>query len=66
VDATPYGTLFVDDVRIGGTPKVGWMLTPGDHRIRVESEGCRPKEEKITVTSPAPIRRQFKLDCGTP
>lgn len=64
VDATPPGTLFVDDVSIGVTPKVGLMLTPGDHRIRVEREGCKSKEEKITVSSAAPIRRQFKLDCG--
>ena len=64
VNATPPGTLFVDDVNIGVTPKVGLMLTPGDHRIRVEREGCKSNEEKITVSSAAPIRRQFKLDCG--
>lgn len=64
VDAAPYGTLYVDDVRIGGTPKVGYPLTPGEHKIRVESEGCASKEETITVTSAAPIKRMYALVCS--
>lgn len=63
VNATPFGTLFIDDARIGGTPVVGRMLVKGSHVLRVEREGCKPKVETVQVTSPAPIKRQYALEC---
>ncbi|MEP6743869.1 MAG: protein kinase, partial [Gemmatimonadota bacterium] len=63
VNAMPFGTLFVDDARVGGTPVVNFPLTRGVHTIRVEREGCKAKEERISVTTPALIKRQYTLEC---
>ena len=63
VNATPFGTLFIDDVRIGGTPVVNYALARGDHTLRVEREGCTTKEERITVSAPGSIKRQYTLEC---
>jgi len=63
VNATPFGTLFVDDVRVGGTPVVNYALARGDHSIRVEREGCKPKNERISVTGPSLIKRLYALEC---
>ena len=63
VNATPFGTLFVDDVQVGGTPVVNYQLAKGEHTIRVEREGCTTKVERITVATPASIKRQYTLEC---
>ncbi|HEV2290316.1 MAG TPA: PEGA domain-containing protein, partial [Gemmatimonadales bacterium] len=66
VNSTPYGTLYVDDVKIGVVPVFGHALSAGEHVIKVESERCKTKTEKIIVSDPNPIVRRYVLDCGVP
>jgi hypothetical protein len=49
VNATPWGSLYVDGRLVGNTPQAGLQLPAGTHVLRVVRDGFAPFERKITV-----------------
>jgi hypothetical protein len=63
VASDPYGTLFINGVDVGVTPRADYALTVGkSYEIRVEQDGYKPKRETINVSGPNPIRRRYILE----
>jgi serine/threonine-protein kinase len=56
VNATPWGTLFIDGQRIGNTPRANIEVAAGLHRVRVERDGFEPFEREIVVASGQVVR----------
>jgi predicted Ser/Thr protein kinase len=61
VTSEPWGTLYIDDVEIGPTPVTDYRVSGGIHRLRIEQEGYRTKEEAVVVNGAA-IRRRYDLE----
>jgi serine/threonine-protein kinase len=49
VNATPWGSLYLDGRLVGNTPQAGLSLTPGVHVVRVVRDGFVPFERTITA-----------------
>jgi predicted Ser/Thr protein kinase len=61
VTSEPWGTLYLDDLEIGPTPVTDYRVNGGIHRLRIEQEGYRAKEEAVVVNGAA-IRRSYTLE----
>jgi hypothetical protein len=57
IDATPFGTVYVDGVSIGDTPIVRYSLRPGRHVIEVRREGYRTAADTLDVVAGETYRR---------
>jgi predicted Ser/Thr protein kinase len=51
VDATPFGTVYIDHVEIGDTPVAGQRLSPGRHIVEVRREGYRTAVDTVTISA---------------
>ncbi len=56
IRSNPWGTLYIDDVEIGNTPKVNLTIAAGTHIIRVERFGFEPYVRRIEVAPGQEIR----------
>lgn len=56
VNATPWGSLYIDDELVGNTPKANLSLTPGTHVIRVQRDGFEPHEVEVEVAPGEEVR----------
>ncbi len=50
VDASPYGTVIIDGVEIGDTPKYQHTLSPGRHVIEIRREGYRTVVDTVLIS----------------
>jgi hypothetical protein len=66
INATPFGTVWIDGVEIGDTPVVRRELQPGRHIIEVRREGYRTIVDTVTVTSQNELRLSRTLIRGEP
>jgi predicted Ser/Thr protein kinase len=66
IDATPFGTVWIDGVEIGDTPVVRRELQPGRHIIEVRREGYRTIVDTVTITSQNELRLSKTLIRGEP
>ena len=51
VDATPFGTVFIDKVEVGDTPVSRHALPPGRHIVEIQRVGYRSTVDTVTVTA---------------
>jgi Protein kinase domain/PEGA domain len=56
VNASPWGTVYIDGKSIGNTPKANVEIMPGNHTIRVARDGFEPFEREVTVKAGQVIR----------
>lgn len=56
INATPWGTVYVDGERVGNTPRANLEIAPGLHRVRVERDGFEPYERQIMVAPGQVVR----------
>ncbi len=56
VNASPWGTIYLDGKSIGNTPKANVEMMPGVHTIRIERDGFEPFEREVTVKAGEVIR----------
>ena len=56
VNSTPWGEVYLDDIRVGNTPRPDLAVAPGVHRVRVVRDGFQPFELTIRVTSGEVVR----------
>ena len=56
VSSRPWGVLYIDDRRIGNTPKVNLSIAPGTHVLRIERDGYAAFERVIEIRSGAELR----------
>ena len=56
VSSRPWGVLYIDDRRIGNTPKVNLSIAPGTHVLRIERDGFAAFERVIEIRSGAELR----------
>jgi serine/threonine protein kinase len=66
INATPFGTVWIDGVEIGDTPVVRRELRPGRHIIEVRREGYRTLVDTVTITSQNELRLSKTLIRGEP
>ncbi len=60
INSDPFGTVYVDGVRVGDTPVVNHALTPGVHVIEVRREGSVTAVDTIEVV-PGNVYRLTKI-----
>jgi eukaryotic-like serine/threonine-protein kinase len=61
VESEPSGAgVAVDGVPVGLTPLKGFLVPPGDHRVRVEAPGYAVEEETVTF-APGPTTLRYGL-----
>jgi len=51
VDATPFGTVYIDRLEIGDTPLARHTLSPGRHIVEVRREGYRTAVDTVMITA---------------
>ncbi len=56
VNASPWGTVYIDGEAIGNTPKASVEIMPGVHTIRIERDGFEPFEREVSVKAGEVIR----------
>ncbi|MBI4503718.1 MAG: serine/threonine protein kinase [Gemmatimonadetes bacterium] len=56
VNATPWGTVYLDGRPVGNTPLRDVEVAPGAHVIRITHEGYEPFESSIDVTAGQQLR----------
>jgi len=56
INATPWGSVYVDGRLIGNTPQANLQLSPGTHTLRVVRDGFAPWEQEITVAAGDTVR----------
>jgi len=56
VNATPWGSLYVDGALVGNTPQVNLHLAPGSHTVRVVRDGFVPWEQEVRLGSGETLR----------
>ncbi len=66
INATPFGTVWIDGVEIGDTPVVRRELQPGRHIIEVRREGYRTIVDTVAITSQNELRLSKTLIRGEP
>jgi serine/threonine-protein kinase len=66
INATPFGTVWIDGVEIGDTPVVRRELTPGRHIIEVRREGYRTVVDTVNITAQNELRLSKTLIRGEP
>jgi hypothetical protein len=49
INATPWGSVYIDGQPVGNTPQIDRHVSPGSHELRVEREGFRPYQRVIDV-----------------
>ncbi|MDH4351724.1 MAG: protein kinase [Gemmatimonadota bacterium] len=49
VNATPWGSLYVDDRLIGNTPQVNLRVAAGTHRLRIVRDGFAPWVREVDL-----------------
>jgi hypothetical protein len=55
------GTVFVDGVNAGDTPLYNYRVKPGQHSIRIQSEGYRTLNDRLQVDAGNPVRKRYTL-----
>ncbi|UCF41003.1 MAG: protein kinase [Gemmatimonadota bacterium] len=66
INATPFGTVWIDRVEIGDTPVVRHALQPGRHIVEVRREGYRTVVDTVTITAQNELRLSKTLIRGEP
>jgi len=56
VNATPWGEVYIDDVLIGNTPRVGLRIAAGTHRLRIARDGFESYELTFRVAAGQDLR----------
>jgi hypothetical protein len=56
VNSAPWGEVYVDDVRVGNTPRTDVAVAPGVHRVRVVRDGFHSFEVTIPVAPGEVVR----------
>jgi seryl-tRNA(Sec) selenium transferase len=49
INASPFGTVYVDGVEVGDTPVVGHVMKAGRHVIEVRREGYRSAVDTVNT-----------------
>jgi hypothetical protein len=62
VDAEPWGTLSIDGVELGETPKVNHALAPGTHTVRVVRDGYKPWSTQVVIEAGNPQKIRHVLE----
>jgi len=63
VRSTPPGAqVFLDGRSLGRTPLLLTDAQPGEHALRVESDGYRAHEEQLTLVAGATLERELALE----
>jgi hypothetical protein len=61
VDATPFGTVWIDRVEVGDTPVSGRELAPGRHIVEVRREGYATAVDTVVITAGNTTARRMVL-----
>ncbi len=61
VNATPYGTVWINGIEIGDTPLVRHELRPGAYVIEIRREGYRSAVDTVQVTRGNVSRHSYTL-----
>jgi serine/threonine-protein kinase len=64
INATPFGTVFVDNALVGDTPVFAHELPVGQHVIEVRKEGYVTAVDTVTITAGQNLRRNYRLEIG--
>jgi hypothetical protein len=56
INATPWGSLYVDGRLVGNTPQVNLPLEPGTHTLRIVRDGFAPWEREIRIAAGETVR----------
>jgi serine/threonine-protein kinase len=56
INATPWGSLYVDGRLIGNTPQANLQLPAGTHVLRIVRDGFVPWEQEITLAAGDTVR----------
>jgi hypothetical protein len=56
INATPWGSLYVDGRLVGNTPQVNLRLEPGMHTLRIMRDGFVPWQQEIRVVAGDTVR----------
>jgi len=56
VNATPWGSVYVDGRLVGNTPQTNLQLPVGTHRLRIVRDGFVPYEREVQVRSGDTLR----------
>ncbi len=66
INASPFGTVYVDGVEIGDTPIVGFAMKAGRHVVEVRREGYRSAADTINTIAGNTTRLNKSLIKETP
>jgi serine/threonine protein kinase len=66
VDASPYASIYVDDVLVGITPLLRVPLRPGKHSVRAVAEDGSVQRFPITIVAGETETRRVRLDVLRP
>jgi hypothetical protein len=56
INATPWGSVYVDGRLVGNTPQVNLRLDAGTHTLRVVRDGFVPWEREVRVAAGGTVR----------
>jgi len=56
VNATPWGSLYVDGTLVGNTPQAGLALPAGTHVLRIVRDGFTPWQREVQVAARDTLR----------
>jgi serine/threonine-protein kinase len=56
VSSSPWGTVYIDGLPVGNTPKVNLSVPPGTHSIRIARDGFDPYERTLEFPAGETVR----------
>jgi hypothetical protein len=56
VNSVPWGSVYIDGVRVGHTPMLNLRIAPGTHTLRIERDGFEAYERVVELKSGEELR----------
>jgi serine/threonine-protein kinase len=61
INADPFGEVYIDNVDVGQTPVVEYVVKPGRRTIRIEHPGFKTVTETVQVDANNSVRKRYTL-----